>query len=197
MSIGERDRLLLDLREAIFGPGFAARTACPACGEELELAFLAGDVRIEAAPPADGRLSLIRDGYTVEFRLPTAGDLLAVFDAQDPEASLLHRCVVRSCLAGEPVAVSHLPPGIVDAVGEEMREADPQADITLVLTCCSCTYEWQAAFDIVSYLWAEVASLARRTLHEVHILASAYGWSETEILAMSAWRRERYLELVD
>jgi hypothetical protein len=30
----------------------------------------------------------------------------------------------------------------------------------------------------------------------VHSLASAYGWSEAEIVRMSPMRRQRYLELV-
>jgi hypothetical protein len=37
---------------------------------------------------------------------------------------------------------------------------------------------------------------ARRLLIEVHSLASAYGWSETDILSMSEPRRALYLEMV-
>jgi hypothetical protein len=48
----------------------------------------------------------------------------------------------------------------------------------------------------VSYLWAEVHSWALRTLHEVNVLASAYGWRESDILALSQWRRQAYLEMV-
>jgi hypothetical protein len=33
-------------------------------------------------------------------------------------------------------------------------------------------------------------------LREVHVLASANGWSEAEILALSPQRRQRYLEIV-
>ena len=34
------------------------------------------------------------------------------------------------------------------------------------------------------------------TLAEVHALAAAYGWTEAEVLALSAARRRAYLELV-
>ena len=37
---------------------------------------------------------------------------------------------------------------------------------------------------------------ARRLLLDVHQLASAYGWSEMEILSLSATRRNAYLEMV-
>jgi hypothetical protein len=33
-------------------------------------------------------------------------------------------------------------------------------------------------------------------LEEVHILASAYGWAQSEILSMSAARRRRYVAMV-
>jgi hypothetical protein len=33
-------------------------------------------------------------------------------------------------------------------------------------------------------------------VREVHLLASAYGWRESDILAMTPWRRQLYLELV-
>jgi hypothetical protein len=33
-------------------------------------------------------------------------------------------------------------------------------------------------------------------VREVHRMASAYGWREADILAMSAFRRQRYLELI-
>ncbi len=44
-------------------------------------------------------------------------------------------------------------------------------------------------------LWSEVESWAWRTLFDVHVLASAYGWSEAAVLALGP-RRDLYLELV-
>ena len=35
-----------------------------------------------------------------------------------------------------------------------------------------------------------------RTLNEIHLLASAYGWSEGEILSLTAKRRRLYLQMV-
>ena len=50
--------------------------------------------------------------------------------------------------------------------------------------------------DILSFLWAEVDSLAKRLLCDVHILAWAYGWREKDILALSEFRRRYYLDCV-
>jgi hypothetical protein len=77
-----------------------------------------------------------------------------------------------------------------------MAEADPQADVQLALSCPDCGHSWLAAFDIVSYFWSEVNSWAQRLLGEVHTLASFYGWSERDILAMSPVRRHIYLDMI-
>ena len=64
------------------------------------------------------------------------------------------------------------------------------------MTCPACGRFWQAAFDIASYLWSELDALAQRLLGEVHTLARAYGWREADVLSMSPWRRQFYLEMV-
>ena len=43
--------------------------------------------------------------------------------------------------------------------------------------------------------WLEIDAWARRTLRDVHALASAYAWSERDVLALSPTRRTLYREL--
>ena len=52
------------------------------------------------------------------------------------------------------------------------------------------------ALDIASFVWSEIHAWAIRLLHDVHALALAYGWREVDILTMSPWRRQAYLELI-
>jgi hypothetical protein len=77
-----------------------------------------------------------------------------------------------------------------------MEASDPVARIELALTCPSCDQVWSSLFDIASFLWTEVDAWARRTLRDVHTLARAYGWRESEVLALGPRRRQAYLELV-
>jgi hypothetical protein len=77
-----------------------------------------------------------------------------------------------------------------------MAEADALGDVQLALTCPQCGHEWQAPFDIASFLWTEINAWAHRTLQDVHELARAYGWREADILALSPWRRQVYLEMI-
>jgi hypothetical protein len=77
-----------------------------------------------------------------------------------------------------------------------MQSSDPQADLRFTLHCQVCSHEWEAGFDIAQFLWTEVDAWASRTLFDVHCLARAYGWREADILSLSPWRRQCYLEML-
>jgi hypothetical protein len=189
LPVGERDALLARLRELTFGPTLEAVVSCPFCDELVEAGFAQVDLRQERGRSGGEAVELEVDGTRVRFRPPTAADLVAVADARDDEegrALLLERCL----LEGDPGL------GVARAVSAAMGEADPGAWVELALACPGCGERWRAPFDIVSFLWAEVEACARRLVRDVHTLASAYGWREDEVLALSAERREAYLELV-
>lgn len=82
------------------------------------------------------------------------------------------------------------------ALARTVADWDPQADIELALTCPACGAQWRTPFDITAFLWRELEAWAMRTLRETHLLATAYGWSEEDILALSAWRRQHYIGLI-
>jgi hypothetical protein len=89
-----------------------------------------------------------------------------------------------------------VPPTLITAIAEKMEQHDPQANVQLNLTCAACGHDWLTIFDIVSYLWSEINNWARHLLRETHILASAYGWREADILGMSAQRRRFYIDMI-
>ncbi len=137
--------------------------------------------------------------YEVHFRLPNSLDLAAITSREGVAATrqmLLDRCLVTAHHNGEETFAHQLPAEIVNAIAQQMTQADPQADVHLDLTCPACNYQWQAPFDIVSFFWSEINTWAQRILGEVHTLAKAYGWSEADILALTPWRRQFYLEMV-
>jgi len=184
LTIGQRDARLLTLREITFGSEITGVTDCPECGEKIELSLSSSDIgpATETEPPIE--LIIQANGREVRFRLPTSADLLAV----DSPAQLLERCLLNG---GD-----HLSGNLNSKIGDKMSSADPMADIALALDCPNCEHKWEAPFDIVAFLWHEISTAARRLLREVHTLASAYGWTQSEILAMSSVRRRAYLEMI-
>jgi hypothetical protein len=198
LPIGARNAQLLELRARLFGEALVAVTDCPQCGERLEIEMRASELGGETHAPA-APLDVRVDGYALRVRLPNSMDLLAVANESQmtiAREKLFERCLVEIQSADPAPAVASLPAFILDAVSEQMAQADPQANLELALTCPNCAHAWQTPLDPIAFLWGEIDAWAQRVLREVHALASAYGWREQEILALSPQRRQIYLEMI-
>ncbi len=189
LPVGEENARLLELREVLFGSALDAVADCERCGETVEFSISTERLLRERRADASEVLELQVNGCELRFRLPTTRDLAAVAHERDLDqarAALLDRCLLSP---------SELPEPVVAALGERMAEADPLADVRLDVTCPECGHAWAPMLDAAAWLWNELDAWAHRTLRDVHALASAYGWSEAEILALGP-RRELYLDLV-
>jgi hypothetical protein len=202
--IGARDDALLGLLERLFGSELHTVAACPQCGERIESTFRAsdvggigGDARAPAASAPSLRLHA--DGFDVEYRLPCSDDLLQVAAEAGGTAvdvQLLRRCVSRAQQGDAIVDAAALPNDVVERITDGMAEHDPGADVRVRLECPVCAAVWELHFDIVSYFLSELDDWAYRILADIHVLASAYGWRESDVLALSPPRRRFYLEMV-
>lgn len=187
--LGRRNAAILALRRATFGAALRACLDCPQCGEQLEFDADTG-VLLAASVPGSAEVEV--DG--LRFRPPTSRDLANILAESDPEAA--RRRLLRACLvAGQETAETELA-ALGDRVEDALERADPLADIGLDVRCAACGHAWRATFDAAAFLWEEIEVQARRLLDEVHLLARAYGWSESEILALPEARRAAYLERV-
>lgn len=198
LTIGERDRWLLTLREWTFGSQLESVANCSACSERLEWTIDTRELRPENPADLPAEYSLEIDGYHVNFRFPNTLDLAAVTNCAEADTAyslLLKRCIAAVKLDGQEIPASDLPGAVTSAVARQINGADPQTDVEFDLTCPACGHRWQALFDIEFFFWAEINAWAQRTLADVHTLASAYGWREADILNLSAWRRQFYLDL--
>ncbi|HEC20621.1 MAG TPA: phage baseplate protein [Gammaproteobacteria bacterium] len=200
LSIGQRDRLLLRLREQLFGSRLQNTAQCPQCDERLEWVSQTSD--FTAGPDGDdsatNRFAVHHADTALHFRLPNSLDMAAIATADDPEhilQNLLTRCLLED---DTPAAESpHFPQDVVDAFSEQIEQLDPLADIRIQLDCPACRHQWEAQFDIPRFLWAELHDWAQGLLQSVYRLATAYGWSERDILALSPLRRQLYLGMLN
>jgi hypothetical protein len=198
LTIGRRDDRLLTLREMTFGPRLDLLAACPKCNEQLEIYMNVAELRVPPQSTVGSELAVEAAGHQVRFRPLTGADLARLSSTDNPEKNrmqLLKACLFSCVCGGQAMAVEQLPEELLILIGNEMVRADPQAEVQLSVDCPSCRHSWQQPFDIVSFLWAEIHARAVRLLHEIHFLASAYGWTEGEILSLSAQRRRTYLQL--
>ena len=198
LSIGQRDRLLLRLREHLFGQRLLNTAVCPQCKERIEWESKVADFLL-SADEEEQSLEMNVQGWYLRFRLPNSLDVATAIGCQKAEEVqelLLARCVLYLEHDGTECAVEQLPDEVTKKLLQQMEKADPLAEIQLQLHCPACSHDWDAVFDIGSFLWAELNEWAERMLRTVHRLAAGYGWSEREILALSPVRRQLYLGML-
>jgi hypothetical protein len=193
LPIGGRDKRLFDLRRWAFGPKLQVMATCPQCGQQLEMTLLANELSGVASDDGSEAVVEVED-YQLACRAPNSEDLMACVgsDLAAARQILLRRCVRVKCQAES----AELPQEIAALAARRVAELDPKADVHIQLTCPDCERHWSEAFDIVSFFWTEIDAWARRLLRQVHALASAYGWRESDILALNPTRREIYLAMV-
>jgi len=198
LSLGQRDAHLLTLRELTFGTALKGFTECSRCGERLEYALDTASIRVPCRQEQT-EFELEAAGFELRFRLPDSGDLVAITGCPDPASArrlLVQRCVLTAHYHETAVAPGDLPDEAVARLAAHIEEADPQAEVRFAFKCPACGHRWQGLFDIAAFFWAEITAQAKRLLREVHTLARVYNWRELDILAMSATRRQCYLEMV-
>jgi hypothetical protein len=196
MTLGQRNICLWRLRERLFGADLTAVVHCPACGRPSEFAARIDEICPHQVPswdaPALSDLRVAVEGESIGFRPPTSEDLAAVEEAAGTVtlSPALAERLIEPAAAVDAVGAER----VIEAVIEATYACDPQIAMLLDLECAECGEAWSAPLDCVGFLWTEIGGLAQRLLDEVHLLASAYGWPEAHILAMSAVRRGFYVE---
>ncbi|MEZ8080806.1 hypothetical protein [Enterovibrio norvegicus] len=84
----------------------------------------------------------------------------------------------------------------LDALEQEMLRIEPLTIVSLNASCPECGAQTQHQFDIGHQYWALLAADVEKQLWDVHILATAYGWSSDAILSMSPARRRQHIAMV-
>ena len=186
LSIGERDARLLQLRALLLGSRAEGFTECPQCAERIEFPF---DTAAFTSHP-EGRVprSLQRMA-PARLRPPTSRDLALVVTAEDDQQALrilLERCGLKSDLPND--AIEAASRALLELTRRRKSPSSSTAPPARIAGNCSSTSR--------SFSGREISAQAQRLLREIDALARAYGWTEREILGLSAQRRQTYLELI-
>jgi hypothetical protein len=200
LTLGQRNAALLDMREQLFGTELSAFSECLNCGERLEFTLSSGAIREEDSMRLPNtEFELEAEGYALRFRLLNGSDVRAAAACRNVEAArklLVARTVIEASFGGEPVSSGDLPETVVERLAAQLSERDPQAEVMIDLECPVCNTSSRVWFEIGSFFYAEIRTLAERLMREVHALARGYAWSEKDILSMNPLRRQYYLEML-
>ena len=201
LSIGERDRYLLELREKNFGPTLKCFSECPNCKKNLEFKLFTSDLRSSQVTTSNGKEDsgeLVEENIKLKFRLPNSFDVteLEKSEAKGRKNLILKRCILEATENGNIYELENISDEILNKLEECIADLDQQAEIIFDLKCSECGFIQEMLFDITAFFWKEISIQAQLLLKEVHILAYVYGWREEDILSMSSLRRKHYLNMV-
>jgi hypothetical protein len=167
----------------------------PTCQQPTELELELGEILAFWQPNASDPLRVTVDGRTFRLRRPTGIDQLAW--QRIPVADIAQaRLAILASLLLEPLEAD-LSPRLVDTLDTALSEMDPLTSFSLQAVCPFCgttdTYEISLAMCALRIL----RSVQLNLIEEIHVLATSYGWTETESLTVPTWRREKYLALIE
>jgi hypothetical protein len=164
---------------------------CEQCGQQLEFRLPLAELQRHDAHDPEQDLEV--GGECIVLRPPSMRDLLAAAGSEDAAAALVARCASRG---DGPLQWHDLTAADRDRVDTALEALSGSALSRVATDCPHCGRRIEAVIDATSLLWNAVADTAPRLLSQVATLATAFGWSEDEVLALSPARRAAYLDLV-
>jgi hypothetical protein len=203
LSASERDLVMAEIYIQTYGPRIASTLSCEQCGEPFDIDFLLMELvssleeesakaistaGIDCLPDGTYRLA---DGR--RFRLPTGEDEYAAlrYPPEEVERRLLESCLID----GE---IRPGGDGDVDAELQGALEAvAPLLSSSVEVSCFECGLKQRVRFDLQQYLLRSLLQEQLRLVHEIHRLASSYGWSLDEILDLPRSQRRQLARLAD
>lgn len=182
LGASEADRLAASLYTEIYGDRAECRLSCRGCGQAYEFTLALSDLiaaqDADRPPPPDEGWWRLDEGC--EVRAPTLADLA---DAPTP-AALAER-------------LSRGPACDPENIAAFLDRAAPLLSVDLDAACPHCARAETVRFDLSAYLAARLAQERPFLIRETHLIASRYGWTHAEIMALPRADRRAYAGLIE
>lgn len=209
VTVTDLDAFIVFLRRMHIGDRLRADVTCGAknCGQRFDIEFGLGEFLHHHAPSHASRFSRgwsVQPGQeqgwyrlaqlgtggeiavgSINFRLPTPNDQLAVYGLPDAEGELARRCLQP---ANAPAALRRRAEAIMEAMA-------PCLSCEIQAVCPECKMGMSLYFEPRRFCLRELRERAASIYADVDVLARRYHWSEDQILALPRARRVAYVEL--
>jgi len=195
LSVSDFEFLLLSLRQMQCGDWIRTDTVCRGaeCGRRVDVSFQIQDYFAHHAPRRSPHVTPTETpGWfqlhhpEVTFRLPTIADQIALTHHPNPEQELRQRCIRPGDISAK----------VRRRVETAMSALAPVLSDDLHGYCAECGSTVKLFFDVQQFTLQELRFQAASVYEEIHLLASAYQWTEAVILALPQRRRQQYADYV-
>jgi hypothetical protein len=190
LASGARAWLLIRAALLFGGPREWFQTVCGGCGRPFDF-----QARPEAAPrkPAGTAFPVVEVPTSLgprRFEVPNGAHEEAVARRPgDPRRVLAGLCGLAEDAEDE---AARLTEPDLDRIEALLDDAAPDVADSVATACPECGWQGEVQIDPLGWAFPRPDSL----LTDTHRIASAYGWSEAEILALPRARRRRYADLI-
>jgi hypothetical protein len=207
LLVGDRQFLLLRLRQVTFGDQVRAELICPwgDCGERVTVEFGLSDVPViqsaDKGPVYSMQLSAeAGDGDDearhVAFRLPTGADQEQVTGWLPVDEAHALTVLLERCVENGPGRVPGFSARARAEIEDHMRQLAPGVEQVMEAGCAECGRTFLVPFDVQRFFFGELRIDPDLLYREVHYLAYHYHWSEHDIMAMPRGKRHTYLDIL-
>ncbi|MEM7271093.1 MAG: hypothetical protein AAF401_17780 [Pseudomonadota bacterium] len=191
VSAAGREWLLHRAALRFGGAGEWFETQCDACGARFDLRLSLRDIP-RASPTAAFPVAEVETSIGVRsFEAPNGGheEAFARRGSEDPRRVFAALCGLSDRAEAEAIRFHADDLELIDTA---LEAASPDIADGVDAVCPDCGSEIRARIDPLDFAFPTID----RVLGEVHLIASAYHWSEASILDMSLSRRAAYARLI-
>jgi len=168
---------------------FEAR--CPACGVRFDLRLAAGDIPRSGPGPgfpvAEAKTSLGKRYFEVPNGMHE--EAIARHPGRDYRRLVAARCGLSECAEEDASRFTDRDLEIIDTA---LEAVSPDIADSVDTSCPECGHAAHSRIDPLAFAFPRLVDV----LQEVHLVARAYRWSESEILDLPLSRRRAYAELI-
>lgn len=211
----DRDALLAALHRRCWGDRIVTTLTCSRCEQLFDLSFELSAVQrylcgLESSWDADGRGRVVHPSG-VALQIPRLAQEIETA-SRDPRTGAER--LAESCGAYSAEALAAVASDVtrnaaleadsdaarkaaLEAASDALHAAAPIIDLELSASCADCGHEQSAHFDLQSFVLQRLINERENLLAEVHLLASAYGWSLSEILSLARSTRRQLANAID
>jgi hypothetical protein len=174
----------------------------PSCQSELDLTFSLAELS-QLQHPVDRQdpIQILLGGQSFTLRRPTGLDQLHWRSQPFPDEASPILALIQSLLPPEQRPAFQqsweLEADPLACLNLVMAQQDPLVSLNLTVGCPVCGALDVHIIDLGAHALQRLRAAQDRLLATVHRLASHYHWTEAEIFALPAWRRDRYLALIE
>ncbi len=143
----------------------------------------------ELTPELDVKLD---EGHTIRIRRPTGMEQRQWQSRHYRSESEATNYMLSTLVQDDETISSKQWEILMDA----LEDQDPLVSFYLINHCPYCDHAMSIPVDLEALMLKKLKKAQYKLQHDVHVIASQYGWAEEDILSIPATRRQQYIELI-